>query len=70
MGQQDVYEFLKKNKRKWMCVREIAGKMNGSLGSVTNNLKKLRESKRIHFRMSKAKVGHVKRKIYEYMFMK
>jgi Mn-dependent DtxR family transcriptional regulator len=52
MGQQEVYEFLKKNKRKWFTSKEIAKGLNVSLGSVTNNLKKLRSSKEILYKES------------------
>ncbi len=69
MGQQDVYDFLKKNRTKWMSARDIAEGLKASLGSVTNNLKKLRESKQIFFRMNDRTIKPAgKKKIYEYKF--
>jgi hypothetical protein len=71
MGQQDVYDFLKNNKTKWMSARDISGGLKASLGSVTNNLKKLRESKQIYFRMNDRTIKPAgKKKIYEYKFKK
>lgn len=69
MGQQDVYDFLKNNKTRWMSARDIAGGLKASLGSVTNNLKKLRESKQIFFRMNDRTIKPAgKKKIFEYRF--
>lgn len=42
MGQQEVFNFLKKHKNKWYTTKEISDLLNVSIGSVTNNLKKLR----------------------------
>lgn len=50
MGQQEVYNFLKKNKTKWFVSKQISERLNVSIGSVTNCLKKLRESRSIHFK--------------------
>jgi predicted transcriptional regulator len=44
MGQQEVYDFLKKNKRKWFTSKSISDDLGLSIGSVTNNLKKLRKT--------------------------
>ena len=46
MGQQEVFNFLKKNKGRWFTSKDIARGLNVSLGSVTNNLKKLRKTER------------------------
>lgn len=43
MGQQEVYNFLKKHKGRWHTSKEIANKLRASLGSVTCCLKKLRD---------------------------
>jgi len=53
MGQQEVYDFLKKNKTSWFSSKEIAKKLKVSIGSVTNSLKRLRESKQVLFRVKK-----------------
>lgn len=44
MGQQDVYDILKKYKNKWLDSREIASKVGISFGSVISNLSKLRKA--------------------------
>jgi hypothetical protein len=46
MGQQEVFNFLKKNRAKWFTSKEIAKGLKASLGSVTNNLKKLRKTEK------------------------
>jgi Mn-dependent DtxR family transcriptional regulator len=50
MGQQEVYNFLKRSKSKWFLSKEISKGLGTSIGSVTNCLKKLRESKSISFK--------------------
>jgi len=46
MGQQEVFSFLKSHKGKWFTSKDIATLLNVSLGSVTNNLKKLRKTEK------------------------
>lgn len=62
MGQQEVYEFLKKNAGKWYTSREISDNLGVSIGSVTMNLKKLRKSKLITYRNTG------KKNMFQYMF--
>lgn len=50
MGQQEVYNFLKRDKNEWFLSKEISKKLGVSIGSVTNCLKKLRENKAINFK--------------------
>ncbi|MFH2021165.1 MAG: hypothetical protein ABIJ34_07130 [archaeon] len=57
MGQQEVYDFLKKHKDTWWSSKEIAGKMVASLGSVTTTLNKLRKRHDIKYKMSKEKTN-------------
>ncbi|MEM3373745.1 MAG: HTH domain-containing protein [Candidatus Woesearchaeota archaeon] len=64
MGQQEVFNFLKKHNGKWLTSKEISEMMNVSIGSVTNNLKKLRKTEK---RLIKYKVVGNK---YYYMFKK
>jgi predicted transcriptional regulator len=66
MGQQEIYYFLKKNKTKWFSSKEIATKLNLSIGSVTNGLKKLRENKIIKHKYIKILNSHRKVYIYKY----
>lgn len=50
MGQQEVYDFLCKNKGKWFTSREISEKLKVSIGSVTMSLKKLRKTNIIKYK--------------------
>jgi len=50
MGQQEVYNFLKKYKKKWFLSKEVSQKLGVSIGSVTTCLKKLRENKSIAYK--------------------
>ncbi|MBW2996018.1 hypothetical protein KY332_01825 [Candidatus Woesearchaeota archaeon] len=52
MGQQDIYDFLKDNKRKWFTSKHISKELLVSIGSVTNCLRKLRLSRSVNFRNS------------------
>jgi Mn-dependent DtxR family transcriptional regulator len=62
MGQQEIYDYLKKNKARWFTSKDISKGLKVSIGSVTSCLKKLRHSRTIHFRTSK------NRNQYEYKF--
>jgi len=62
MGQQEIYDYLKNNKRKWYTSKEISKGLKVSIGSVTSCLKKLRQSRTVQFRTSK------NRNQYEYKF--
>ena len=57
MGQQEVYDFLKKNKGKWGTSKEISKKMGASQGSVTTTLTKLRKRKDVQFKMSEERTN-------------
>lgn len=50
MGQQEVYDFLKKQKNKWFTSRDISGALGVSIGSVTMSLKKLRKTNIIKYK--------------------
>ena len=50
MGQQEVYDFLKKHKGKWHTSKEIANGLKASVGSVTTCLQKLRDGSDIDFK--------------------
>jgi len=62
MGQQEVYDFLKKNKGKWFTSKEITESVKISLGSVTTSLKKLRQTGILYSRFTG------KRHLYQYRF--
>jgi len=57
MGQQEIYDFLKKYRAKWYTSKDISGKLNVSIGSVTNALKKLRHSNVLHFKKDSQKTN-------------
>ncbi|MCF7861278.1 winged helix-turn-helix domain-containing protein [Candidatus Woesearchaeota archaeon] len=44
MGQQEIYDFLKKSKEQWFTTKQISESLELSRGSVTACLKKLRKS--------------------------
>lgn len=50
MGQQEVFDFLKRNKNNWFLSKEISKKLGTSIGSVTNCLKRLKDSNAISFK--------------------
>jgi len=50
MGQQEVYDFLCKNKNKWYTSKEISEALGVSIGSVTMSLKKLRKTNIIKYK--------------------
>ena len=53
MGQQEVYDFLRKSKGKWFTSKEIASGLRASVGSVTTCLKKLRDGSDLEFEYRK-----------------
>ena len=65
MGQQEVYDFLKKHRSKWHTSKEIAKGLKSSVGSVTTCLKKLRDSSAIDFNFKKG-IGTTKKNAYLY----
>ena len=52
MGQQEVYDFLKKNRTKWFNTKQVTKMLKTSIGSVTNCLAKLRKSNQVNYRQS------------------
>jgi DNA-binding transcriptional regulator GbsR (MarR family) len=50
MGQQEVYDFLKKHKNTWFTSRDISEALGVSIGSVTMSLKKLRKTNIIKYK--------------------
>ena len=67
MGQQEVYDFLKKHRGKWFTSKEIADGLRASVGSVTTCLQKLRESSDIDSEYGK-KLGLSRKNAYVYRF--
>jgi predicted transcriptional regulator len=62
MGQFDVYEFLKKNKKTWFTSKDIAKVLKVNQGSAQNALRKLLKGKFIRRR----EIGFKNR--FEYKF--
>ncbi len=62
MGQQEIYDFLKDKRRDWLTSKEISAGLDVSIGSVTNCLRKLRESGAVQFKES----GHRNQFIYRF----
>lgn len=62
MGQQEIYDFLKDKRAKWFTSRDISAGLDVSIGSVTNCLRKLRESRAVQFKES----GHRNQFIYKF----
>ena len=65
MGQQEVYDFLKKHRGRWFTSKKIANGLKASVGSVTTCLQKLRDSSTIDFEYGK---GHNRKNAYVYRF--
>ena len=71
MGQQEVFTFLKRNSNKWFTTRQIAERLKTSFGSVTTNLKILRESKQVNCEKTIAKFHRLgRRAVFVYKFKK
>ena len=67
MGQQEVYDFLKKHKGRWYTSKEIADGLRASVGSVTTCLQKLRESSDIDSEYGKG-IEASRKNAYVYRF--
>ncbi len=67
MGQQEVYNFLKKHKGKLFTSKEIADGLKASQGSVTTCLKKLRDSSAIDYKYPN-KTSTSRKNAYVYKF--
>jgi len=66
MGQQEVYDFFKENRRGWFTSKDITKKLNISLGSVTMSLKKLKQSRLIYYKLNNQRSPG--RSSYQYKF--
>ena len=67
MGQQEVYDFLRKSKGRWFTSKEIATGLRASVGSVTTCLKKLRDGSDLDFEYGRT-VKPSRRNAYVYKF--
>lgn len=69
MGQFEVYEFLKENRRKWFTARDISKSLKASFGSIGTNLKKMRDRNELMFKKVKTKVSSSgKKEVYAYKY--
>jgi len=71
MGQQDVYDLLRKYRNKWLNAREIAKLLDASFNTVVGNLKRLRKAGIVIFKKAYQVVEPAgKRLVYLYKFKK
>jgi len=61
MGQQEIFNFLKRHRGKWFFAEEISKRIDLSVGSVRSCLKKLRKDSDIYFRK-------INNKTFEYLY--
>jgi len=67
MGQQEVLCFLKKNKSRWVSVKELINSLEENAASVAKALVALRKSKFLDYKYIDNDRGAVKTKImYKY----
>ena len=57
MGQNDIYQFLKKNKDKWFTSREISEGLSVGTSSISTCLKRLRRFRQVEFKKSPKSAG-------------
>ena len=71
MGQQEVYNLLKRHRNKWLSSREMIDQLKTSAGSIMTPLKKLRDGNVISFKYEKrpTKLGG-KKTVYVYRFVR
>ena len=50
MSQQDIFNFLKEHNDRWFSAREINEYLHLSQGSISNNLKKLRQRNAVEYK--------------------
>lgn len=67
MGQQEVYDFLKRHRSKWYTSKEIANGLKASVESVTTCLQKLRDSSAIDYKYPN-KTSTTRKNAYVYRF--
>lgn len=71
MGQQEVYNLLKKHKNKWLSAREVAKLQGASFNIATSNLRRLRKRGVIMFKTVVRVVKPAgKRPFYVYKYKK
>lgn len=68
MGQEDIVQFLKKNRNKWFCVRDISKNTGSSCKSVNCCLGKLRRYSEVFRKTVKVKHSFGVRNIPLYSF--
>jgi Mn-dependent DtxR family transcriptional regulator len=71
MGQQEVYDLLRKYRTKWFNARDIAKLLDASFNTVVGNLKRLRKAGIVVFKKAYQVVEPAgKRLVYLYKFKK
>jgi len=54
MGQRDVYNFLKKNRRKWFSTKELSDRLEISRKCVVSACSRLRKAKMVYHKQTKS----------------
>ena len=71
MGQQEVYDILKRYQSKWLNAREISKLLDASFNTVVGNLKRLRKAGFVLVRKAYQVVEPAGRRlVYLYKFKK
>ncbi|HZX44638.1 MAG TPA: hypothetical protein VFF28_03050 [Candidatus Nanoarchaeia archaeon] len=71
MGQQEVYDLLKRYQSKWLNAREISKLLDASFNTVVGNLKRLRKAGFVLVRKAYQVVEPAGRRlVYLYKFKK
>jgi hypothetical protein len=68
VGQQEVYSFLKRNRKAWFTARQITRRIRLSFGSVVTSLKRLRDSNQVTYKKVRKKSCSVGRRVLAYKF--
>jgi len=67
MGQEQVFNFLKRNRNKWFTSKQIADGFKASYGSVSTNLTKLRLSEQIKYKNMKI-LSKIQERRWEFVY--
>ena len=70
MGQQEIIDLLSTSPGYWFMARDIHCCLDISLGTVLANLKKMRRSSAIRFKLVKVKTDCGYRRVYIYSYNK
>ena len=66
MSQQEILDFLRKHKNEWFTVKQIASYLNIPEARVNSNIKRLRKSIYICYKLNKNLYNNLRAYIYSY----